>query len=58
VENKEARDTAAVILNSIERYKRNQTLYFQNVNASAVFGFKSKLLPRAGYVRIAHYEVP
>lgn len=53
MQNNEARDTAAVILNSIERYKRNQTLYFQDVNENAVFGFL-----RAGYVMIAHYEVP
>lgn len=58
MQNNEARDAAAVILNSIERYKRNQTLYFQNVNENAVFGFRSKLLLRAGYVVIVHYEVP
>lgn len=38
MQNHEGRDTAAVILNSIERYKRNQTLYFWNVNENAVFG--------------------
>lgn len=30
---------ATVMLNRIERYKRNQTVYFQNVNENAVFGF-------------------
>lgn len=58
MQNNEARDTSAVTLNSKERYKRNQTLYLQNVNENAVFGFRSKLLLRAGYVIIAHYEVP
>lgn len=58
MQNNEARDTAAVILNSTERYKRNQILYFQNVKKNAVFGFRSKLLLRAGYVVIVHFEVP
>lgn len=56
MQNKEARDT--VILNSTERYKRNQTLFFQNVKKNAVFGFRSKPLLRAGYVVIVHFEVP
>lgn len=39
MQNNGARETAAVILNSIERYKRNQAIYFQNVNENAVSGF-------------------